>query len=176
HDSAHGRALRIPGHVGDRGSVEAHSPVLPWDGGGDAAGAPARHAPLAALARPRDVLGPEDPTGAVADPERTGRLGVSPRPRQTHRSRQGAHASSAKSSARSTSGGPPPPPPPTPRSGPRAPGLCSIPGSEPRARSTNRGYCSRKTTGTSPVGPLRCLAMIRSASLGSASSSYLEAR
>ena len=113
--------------------------------------------PLAALAGAGDVLGAEDPARAVADPERAGRLGRVVGARQPHRSRRGAHASSA----RSISGGP-------------SPALCSTGRSLPPARSTNRGYCSRKTTGTSPVGPLRCLATIRSASLGSASSSYFD--
>jgi hypothetical protein len=33
-----------------------------------------------------------------------------------------------------------------------------------RARVSNRVYCFRKVSGTSPVGPLRCFAMISSAS------------
>src|SRR2546423_3118109 len=139
--------------------LDAHVAIPPGDHRSDPPCAPAGHPALAALAGPCDVLGTEDPARAVADAQRTDRLPGIARVRQTDGSRRRAHASSV----RSMSGGP-------------SPAFCSTGRSAPPALSTKRGYCSRKTTGTSPVGPLRGLAMIRSASLGSASSSYFEAR
>ena len=102
--------------------------------------------------------GPRIQPGAVADAERAAGSGSS---RCSAASRHGARrrAVGTASSATSTSGGP-------------SPGFCSTGRSAPPcALSTNRGYCSRKTTSTLPVGPLRCLAMISSASLGSSASS-----
>src|SRR5207248_4092451 len=143
-------AGRVARHVGDRRAVEAYAPILAWDRRGDAPRPPPCHAALAALARPGHVLRTQDPARAVADADWAGQRAVACAG-QPHRSGGGGHASSA----RSIRGGP-------------SPGFCST-GRSPPARSTNRGYCSRNTTGTSPVGPLRCFDTIRSASLGSAS-------
>src|SRR5204863_3006471 len=129
---------RVAGHVRDGRAIKAHPSVLPGNRRRHAAGPPAGHAALAALARARDVLGAEDPTGAVADAQRARLLIGTPRLREA----DGPGCEAQASSAMSMSGGP-------------SPGRCSTGLSGPPARSTNRGYRSSKTTGPTPVGPFR---------------------
>ena len=61
------RGVSMSRHVGDRRTVEGDAAVARRDHRGDAARRAAREPLLAALAGARDVLGAEDPAGAVAD-------------------------------------------------------------------------------------------------------------
>ena len=62
----------VPGHVADRRPVEGDAAVAGRDHRGDPAAAPAPQPLFAALARPGDVFGAEDPARPVADAERAG--------------------------------------------------------------------------------------------------------
>ena len=143
--------VRVARHVGDRRAVEGDAAVL-------GAGSPRRR-PRAPRLRDRARRGTRRARATSSSPR------IQPEPSQTPSGQAGSRHGSLRAIAGVSASGAPPRP--TSSSGGPSPAGCSTGSLLARRGRRTSGSGRGRRARTSPIGPLRCLAMISSATPGS---------